>query len=185
MRSFLKIDDATSLHLPRPELALPLFETIDQNRAFLRAWLPWVDGICSAADTKTFMDESMVQNRDGTRLSTFILYGERLVGAIGVVYFNRDHRKCELGYWLREDLQGLGIMSKAAAKFVEYLFKTKGMNRVEAQVLAGNLRSGGLLIGLGFQREGCLKQAVFMYDNYHDTEIYGLVKEDWPKRESF
>jgi hypothetical protein len=92
MRSFLQIDDSISLHLPRPELAQPLFETIDENRAYLRTWLPWVDGTRTVEDTKTFIRESMEHNRNGTRLATFILYGERLVGSISVVQFDRDHR---------------------------------------------------------------------------------------------
>ncbi len=185
MKPFLKIDDTINLHLPRPELAAPVFEAIDENRAYLRKWLPWVDSTRSVEDTKTFMAESMEHNRNGTRLTTFILDGERLAGSIGVVNFNRDHHHCELGYWLREDMTGLGIMSKAGARFVEHLFKSKGMNRIAAKVLAGNQRSGAVLLRLGFQREGCLKQSVFMYRGYHDAEIYGLVKEDWSRSKIF
>lgn len=179
MRPFLKIDELTSLHLPRPELAGPVFGAIDENRAFLRNWLPWVDGTRSVEDTKTFISESMEHNRNGTRLTTFISYDGKMAGALGVINFVREHRKCEVGYWLREDLQGMGVMSKSLTKFVGYLFKSKGINRVEAQVLAGNGRSSAVLLRAGFKKEAMLRQSVFMYNQFFDVAVFGLVKEDW------
>jgi ribosomal-protein-serine acetyltransferase len=183
MRPFLRIDDEISLHLARPELAVPVFRAIDENRAHLRPWLPWVDGTLAVEDTKTFINESMSHNRDGSRLTTFIYYGEALAGSLGVVNFNKTHRKCEIGYWLREDLQGRGILSKSLSSFIEYLFNSKGMNRIEVQILVGNERSKGVPLRLGFKQEGILRQSVRMYDAYHDVELFSLLKEEWALRQ--
>jgi ribosomal-protein-serine acetyltransferase len=183
MRPFLRIDDEISLHLAQPELALPVFRAIDENRAHLRPWLPWVDGTRTVEDTKTFIKESMLHNKDGSRLTTFIYYGEELAGSLGVVNFNKDHRKCEIGYWLREDLQGRGILTKALSVFIEYLFKSKGMNRIEVQVLSGNDRSKGVPLRLGFKQEGALRQSVRMYGSFHDVELFSLLKEEWTHRQ--
>jgi len=64
--------------------------------------------------------------------------GEMLAGSIGVVQFNKDCKKCEIGYWLRKDMQGRGIMSNACAVFTGYLFRAKDMNRIEILTAAGN-----------------------------------------------
>ncbi len=183
MRPYLRIDDEISLHLARPELALPVFQAIDENRAHLRPWLPWVDGTRTIEDTKTFIHESMSHNRDGSRLITFIYFGEIMAGSLGVVHINKDHRKCEIGYWLREDIQGRGILSKALSVFIEYLFKNKGMNRIEVQVLVGNDRSKGVPLRLGFKQDGLLRQSVRLYDIFYDIELFSLLNEEWRLRQ--
>ncbi len=184
MKPFLFVEENVSLHLARHELAAPVFDAINENRAHLRPWLPWVDGTRTFEDTKTFIEESMAHNSNGSRLTTFILYGGQLAGSLGVVSFQKDHRKCEIGYWLREDLQGRGIMTKSLSVFIDFLCKNKAMNRIEMQVIVGNKRSRGVPVRLGFQHEGILRQAVRMYDAFHDVELFSLLKEDWALRKS-
>ncbi|MCB9337913.1 MAG: GNAT family N-acetyltransferase [Lewinellaceae bacterium] len=182
LRPFLRIDEELSLHLARPELAGPVFAVVDAHRAYLREWLPWVDPTKTEEDTNTFIRESMQHNTNGTRLTTFILSGEEVAGSLGVVLFNRDHKKCEVGYWLREDLQGRGIMTKALACFCEHLFTAKSMNRIEILIASGNERSKGVPKRLGFKMEGVLRQALFMYGKYYNVELYSLLKDEWVKK---
>ena len=184
MKPFILVDDSLSLHLARHELAEPIFQAIDENRAYLRQYLPWVDGTQSLEDTKTFIKESMQQNSDGSRLTTFILSNGLLAGSLGVVHFNRDHRRCEIGYWLREDLQGLGIMTRACRSFIDFLFKNKQMNRLEILVLPKNGKSRAVPLRLGFKSDGILRKALRMYDSYHDVEVFSLLREDWAAGET-
>ena len=179
LRPFLKIDGELTLHLARPELAEPVFKVVDAQRTYLRQWLPWVDGTTSVEDTKTFIQESMQHNTSGARLTTFILLGNEVAGSIGVVHFIKDHKKCELGYWLREDLQGQGIMTKTCARFIYYLFNTKDLNRIEILVAAGNQKSSAVPLRLGFKNEGTLRQSLLMYGQYVDVELFALLKKDW------
>ena len=179
MKPFIKIDNELSLHLARPELAEHLFNVVDAQRPYLRQWLPWVDATTSVEDTKTFIRESMQHNTNGTRLTTFIMYGESVAGSIGVVHFNKDHKKCEIGYWLREDLQGKGLMSKACGGFVGHLFRVKDLNRIEILVANGNQKSRAVPLRLGFVSEGILRQSLLMHGQYFDVELFALLKNDW------
>jgi ribosomal-protein-serine acetyltransferase len=183
MRPFLKIDDHIGLHLARPELAGPVFQAIDENREHLRQWLPWVDSTRTMEDTKTFIAESMRQNSDGSRLTTFITMDGMVVGSLGVVHFLKDHRRCELGYWLRQDMQGRGIATRAASCFIEFLFKNKGQNRLEILVIPENQKSRLVAQRLGFQSEGVLRQALLLYGSFRDVEVFSLLKPDWESRE--
>ncbi len=181
MKPFLRIDEQLGLHLARPELAEAVFFAVDENRDFLRQWLPWVDSTLSVEDTQAFVKASMKSNSDGSQLITFILENERLVGAISVVHFNREHSRCEIGYWLRADCQGRGILTRTASAFIDYLFRNKNMNRLEIHVIPGNLKSRAAALRLGFQSDGVLRKALRMYGNYHDVEIFSLLKADWER----
>jgi ribosomal-protein-serine acetyltransferase len=183
LKPFIKIDDELTLHLARPELAEPVFKVVDAQRLYLRQWLPWVDGTTSVEDTQIFIRESMQHNTAGSRLTTFMMVGDEIAGSIGVVHFNKDHKKCEIGYWLREDLQGRGIMTKSCAGFIQHLFKKKDLHRIEILVAGGNRKSRAVPQRLGFTNEGTLRQSLLMYGQYLDVELFALLKNDWEQSE--
>lgn len=179
LRPFLRIDEETALHLARPELSAAIFEAVDAQRAYLREWLPWVDGTKALADTEAFIKESMEANTNGTRLSTFITFGDQLAGSIGVVRFSKDNQSCEIGYWLDERFQGKGIMTNACKALVNHLFKTKALNRIEIHAAANNVKSQAIPLRLGFKKEGVLRQGILLYGTFHDRVLFGLLKEEW------
>jgi ribosomal-protein-serine acetyltransferase len=181
LKPYLRIDDKTTLHLARPELVQPIFNAVDEQRDYLRQWLPWVDGTQTIEDTETFIKESMEHNSKGDQLSTFILYGEKLAGSLSVVRYQKGNKSCEIGYWLHKDLQGHGIMTKAVKGFVNHLFKTKALNRIEIHAATNNTKSQAIPTRLGFQKEGVLRQAILMYDQFYDRVLFGLLREEWQK----
>ncbi|RME06205.1 MAG: GNAT family N-acetyltransferase, partial [Bacteroidetes bacterium] len=118
LKPFIKIDEELGLHLARPELAEAIFKAVDKDRLYLRQWLPWVDGTRSAADSAAFIQHSMKMNASGDQLITFLIWKGQLAGSLGVVKFIKDRKSCEVGYWLRSDLQGKGIMTRACTAFI-------------------------------------------------------------------
>ena len=179
LKPFLRIDGGLTLHLARPELAGAVFSTVDSNRAHLRPWLPWVDPTRSVEDIKKFIRESISHNSKGSRLTTFILYGEKVVGSLGVVRFDKDHRSCEIGYWLSREMERQGIVTKACACLIGHLFRKKDLNRVEIKVASENLRSQKVPLRLGFKKEGTLREALLLYGKYHDLELFSFLKKEW------
>ena len=179
LKPFIKIDNDISLHLARPELAPAIFEAVDSQREYLREWLPWVDSTKKLKDTEAYIKESMRHNTGGAGLTTFITYGEKLAGSIGVVSFNKDHKSCEIGYWLHEQLQGKGVMTKACRAFIDHLFKTKSLNRIEIKVATGNLKSRAIPVRLGFTKEGVLREGLLLYGAFHDLVLYSLLRKEW------
>jgi len=184
LKPFIKIDEELGLHLARPELAEAIFKAVDKDRLYLRQWLPWVDGTRSAADSSAFIQHSMKMNARGDQLITFLIWKGQLAGSLGVVKFIKDRKSCEVGYWLRSDLQGKGIMTRACTAFINYLFRQKNLNRIEILVASGNAKSKAVCKRLGFSHEGTLRQALWLYDNYHDLELYAMLKDDWMDRDA-
>ena len=179
LRPFIKIDEELSLHLARPELTPAIFAAVDSQRKYLREWLPWVDQTKKVEDTEAYVKEGMRQNTNGSRLVTFIVYDEILAGSISVVSFNKDNKSCEVGYWLHEELQGRGIMTRACKAFIGHLFKTKSLNRIEIKVAARNLKSQAIPTRLGFVREGVLREGLLIYEKYHDLVLFSLLRKEW------
>jgi ribosomal-protein-serine acetyltransferase len=54
----LKLDDGLELRLLEERHAEAVFAVVDQNRQYLRQWLPWLDVSVSADDTRSFIKKS-------------------------------------------------------------------------------------------------------------------------------
>ena len=52
------------------------------------------------------------------------------------------------------------------------------LNRVEADIIAGNEASMRVLEKLGFQEEGILRQRIYKDGQYHDVHLFALLKKD-------
>lgn len=83
--------------------------------------------------------------------------------------------------WLRFALgeaRGKGYARDALTTLLAALF-AHGLHRVDAEVYAFNHASLKLLSSLGFQQEGCKRQAHFTGDGYCDVVVLGLLQVDW------
>lgn len=181
LRPFIRVNADLSLHLARPELIDHIFAAVNNDRDYLRQWLPWVDATNTIDDTTLFINQSMQKNSSGEQLITFLVWKGQLAGSLGVVKFVQERKSCEIGYWLSSNLQGNGIMKKACKCLVGYLFKSKDLNRIEIYVASENLKSQQVCHRLGFKHEGTLRQALWLYDRFHDLELYALLKAEQPK----
>lgn len=108
----------------------------------------------------------------------------RAVGGIGLK-INTDvlRRTVELGYWIERGSWGRGIISSILPEFLRWTFG-KGLpgmevNRVEAQVYAGNAGSMKVLSRQGFREEGVLRNKVWKEGGVMDLHIWGLLKEEF------
>ncbi|MFQ5943667.1 MAG: GNAT family N-acetyltransferase [Anaerolineales bacterium] len=157
-----------------------LFPLTDASRQYLREWLPWVDSTRTVDDTRAFVDSALEQQANNDGFHCTIWYEEKLVGMIGLGHIDWANRKTEIGYWLGEEFQGNGIMTKSCQSLVSYLFDEIELNRVTIRVAVGNKRSRAIPERLGFVEEGTIRDAEWLYDHYVDSVIYGLLQRDIP-----
>lgn len=69
---------------------------------------------------------------------------------------------------------------EAVGALVQFLFEKVNVNRVQAEVMPANERSGKVLLKNGFIKEGLLRQAtLWSGKGLVDLEIYGVLKEDY------
>jgi ribosomal-protein-serine acetyltransferase len=157
-----------------------LFALTEANRAYLRKWLPWVDGTRTVEDSLRFIRESLRQLHHNNGFQTGIWQNGKLAGVVGYNYINHERQQTELGYWLGEAYQGNGLMTDACRVLIDYAFETLKLKRVEIRCAFGNTKSCAIPKRLGFAYEGVIGQLEWLYDRYIDVHVYRMLVENWP-----
>ncbi|KOX91407.1 GCN5 family acetyltransferase [Haloarcula rubripromontorii] len=91
----------------------------------------------------------------------------------------RRARSAELAYWVHPDHHSQGYGSDAALQMVRYAFEDRNMRRIHARAGSFNEASAALLESLGFEHEGTRREAAWYRGEYHDMELYGLLRDEW------
>ena len=172
-----KIDEDTELRLLEHRHAEQLFQLTDQSRESLREWLPWIDFTRTVADSKNFIGSILLQFSRNDGFQAGIWYRGELAGVIGLHGINWSNKSTSIGYWLGTEFEGKGLMTKACQAVVDYCFTELGLNRIEIRVATENIKSAAIPQRLGFQQEGRLQQAEWLYDKFVDHFVFGLIKE--------
>ena len=175
----IQIDENLSLGLVEKRHAQALFNLTDASRAYLREWLPWVDFTKTVTDSEKFIEMTLNQFASNNGFQLAICYKGSITGMIGLHGINWANRSTSIGYWLGEDFQGNGLMVKSCEAVVKYCFKELQLNRVEIRVATENVKSQAIPEKLGFTKEGCVREAEWLYDRFVDHYVYGMVKRDF------
>ena len=106
------------------------------------------------------------------------LKGEtNLIGTIGFNNFTKKHR-ANIGYDLQSSFWNRGYMTEALSTVIDFGFNELDINRIEAEVMQGNVISEKLLEKLNFKREGVLRQWMLWNEQYYDMIMYSLLRTD-------
>ncbi len=173
------IDDTLRLKVLGQSDAPGLFALIDANRSFLRQWLPWIDANASMNESISFIQSAELQQKENLSFQCGIYHHNALAGVVGFHRIDWINRIAEIGYWLGDEYQGKGIMTKSCRTLVNYAFLNFGLNRVQIRCASKNYRSQAVIQRLGFFEEGLLRQAEFLYDHYVDLIVYGMTADRW------
>ncbi|MEC0369007.1 GNAT family N-acetyltransferase [Paenibacillus chibensis] len=99
-------------------------------------------------------------------------------GLIGTAGFNAwapKHRRAEIGYEIHPEHWRKGYASEAAASILKYGFDHMNLARIGAVVFTGNQASQEMLIKLGFEQEGTLRNYMVQSGVSHDTSVYSRL----------
>ncbi len=155
--------------------AKAIFETINNQRTYLRKWLPFVDYTREIEDSIQFI-KAVKDNEE----AVFVLnYQNSFVGLIGFRATDMSNKKTEIGYWLSEPFQKKGIVTNAVKALIEYAFNELDMNRIEINCAVGNETSKHIPQKLGFILEGLEREGELLSDGlFVNLERYSLLKND-------
>ena len=155
----------------------PIFNTIDSQRDYLGEWLPFVELTKDISFTNQFIENYVNSNKNN--LTFAIIYQKQFAGLIGLKDTDPDNQKTEIGYWLSEKRQGLGIVTCSCKTLIDYVFSTLNINRIQIKAATENFKSRKIPEKLGFAFEGIERDGELHTRGFIDLAIYGLLKKEW------
>jgi len=128
---------------------------VGDNLEHLRPWMPWAGK--ESADTRFQRRRLAEADLQWTRGADFG-YGlferagadDRLVGAFGLTA-RRGPKTLEIGYWLRADVTGRGLATRAVAALTDVAIAMPGIERVLVYCDEANTASAAIPKRLGFR----------------------------------
>jgi ribosomal-protein-serine acetyltransferase len=156
-----------------------LRELIVANESHLAAWLPWAHERTSKKGVEDFIHNSRFSTLGSGNGFYGIWENGVLVGEIARISTSKRNRFCSMSYWLAASAQGRGIVIRSAKCLLAHNFRNLDMNRVEIRVATGNDKSIAVVEKLGFLREGLLRQAELIQDDFMDHEVFSMLRDEW------
>jgi ribosomal-protein-serine acetyltransferase len=132
----LVADDEVNLQLVLPNNGSETYDLVDANRDFLKQHLKWVGDYTpkKASDENGVLAPANLF--EGSMAPYRIMYHGTYVGEVDLHARKRD--RAYIGYWMAEDVQGKGIMTRAASRLRDFGFKDWGLNTLFLQISAKN-----------------------------------------------
>ncbi|MGD6831286.1 GNAT family N-acetyltransferase [Sutcliffiella halmapala] len=174
-----KVDKEISIELLQLQHTEELFTLIDTNREHLSKWLLWVDKRQSPDDLEPVIPIWLQKYADNNGFDAGIRFNGKLVGMIGLHYIDWKNKSTSIGYFLAEDAQGHGIITKSISALLDYLFDSLKIHRVEIQCAVGNAKSIAVPERLGFLKEGIKRDGQWLYNHYEDLVTYSMLNREW------
>lgn len=173
-----KVNDKIALKLPAVTDADALLELIDTNRKKLGEWLPWAKSMLAPSDEQKFLQYGIEKMANGDFWFAIILVDNEPAGMIDLHEFSHDNQRAQIGYWLADRFQGLGIMTLSLNRSEQIAFNELGLNRLELLADINNQKSRAVAERRGFHQEGILKEYALYNGKFHDMVLYSKLKSE-------
>jgi [ribosomal protein S5]-alanine N-acetyltransferase len=136
--------------------------------------------LTTLAEAQTALDrlQRRYHARDAIRWAIELVEHGEMIGTIGLLRFDFEHRRAEVGYEIARRSWGRGLAAEAAAAVIRYGFSVLGLHRIEAGVLPGNDASVRVLQKLGFLEEGPRRDYLHSQGRFHTFRWFSLLEAD-------
>jgi RimJ/RimL family protein N-acetyltransferase len=183
LRDFPARLDTARLTLRAPEAGdgAATYEAVLASRAELQDWMPWA---CEPLTVDT--QEAVMRRAHADFMARIdlmfllLLQGTTTVaGAASLQSIDWHVPKFEIGYWLRTEYTGQGLMTEAVNGIAGFAFDTLGAHRVEIRCNARNARSAAVALRCGFDLEGILRHNARHHrtGELENTMVFARIQE--------
>jgi ribosomal-protein-alanine N-acetyltransferase len=155
---------------------LPLIGTREVAATTLRIPHPYTE-----KDARAFF-AMMAEDTARIWLAVTLRTDDRQIGGVGLT-IDAQHQHAELGYWLGVQHWGKGYATEAAREMLRYGFENLRLHRIFASHFKHNPNSGRILVKLGMRHEGCQREHISKWDQFIDSELYGILRPEWDVHE--
>lgn len=135
--------------------------TIDDSRAFISA-------VIKRYERNDVAEWGVVHKSDG-----------KFIGTCGFINWDTTHNRAEIAYALSRVYWKHGYMPEAVGAVIAFGFLQMELNRIEAKCVSENTGSAHVMEKNGMHKEGTLRQYMYAKGNYHDLDLYAILRSDW------
>lgn len=155
-----------------------LFELYSDENVVKYMPLKVFDSMADALDEVNWYDK-IFKEQIGLRWVIEDAKSQKVIGTCGYLNYEKQHNRIEIGYDLRPDYWGKGMMQEALSEIIHFAFTSMGINKIEAKIEPENTSSIRLVEKLNFSKEGVLRQHEFEKGKYVDLIIFSLLKSEY------
>lgn len=123
----------------------------------------------------------LFQNRfndnTGIRWGISLKDKKNIIGTLGYNNLCKNHR-ASIGYDLEKTHWNQGYITEALNAIINYGFTELEINRIEAEVMQGNINSEKVLEKLNFTKEGVLREWMLWNGTHYDMSMFSLLKSE-------
>ena len=174
------VGERVYLRAPRRTDAVPFMAAARASRRLHASWV-------TAPDTREAFDRYIARfggRRTPTRVHAGYLALRRdddsLVGVFNFSEIVRGaFQNAYLGYYGFRANAGKGLMKDGLGLALDAAFGPLGLHRVEVNIQPGNVRSIGLVTGMGFAQEGFSRGYLRIAGRWRDHLRFAMLAEDW------
>lgn len=170
----LRIDDAAAMHIAMSDVELMTWwssaphKNVNETRDYITInatadqYMTWAITMNEVQADEAQVDEAQVDE------------------ALGWVVFvhHRDSVK-EIGYILRRSHHGMGIAREAVRLVIEHGLDDLGLRKIIADTDPDNQSSNNLLMDMGFQKEGYLREEWHTHLGVRDSILWGMLTGEY------
>lgn len=156
-----------------------IWDATEASLTELARWMIWAVG-ARPEDSAYYASEAERANNSGDAHHFVILFEGKVAGGISLIRGEPRLGYLEVGYWLRTDLSGRGLMTEALTAVCAYGFDEVGLHRLELRAGVQNSASRKVAEKAGFRECGRVRESVFMDGRYVDAIVYDLLEADLP-----
>lgn len=161
----------------------PLLHRWFNDPVVMRGW-GWSAPVRSLQDVSSQVETWLAREALLSRPEALIaeLLGGDPVGLVVLRVDRPEARSVELSLLVDATHWGQGLGTDVLESVLAACFDGWGVHRVGVRVEEDNARALALYRRLGFQDEGCLRQAAFRDGRHADILLFGLLATEWAAR---
>lgn len=153
-----------------------MFKAIAQQRDELNEFLPWPDKIKTVQDQVNYirMTNESWKQKALFDYGIYLLSNQKFIGNIGAHSIEWRHSRCELGYWIIQDMAGKGLVTEAVQVLEAECFRL-GFHRIEIRCSSRNEKSAYVALRNKYVLEGYLKDEMLENGQFRNTFIFAKL----------
>jgi RimJ/RimL family protein N-acetyltransferase len=169
------------LHLRpwREHDAAALHAALHESQESIGRWLQWCHPAYGLKDAMDWIAHCRDTWRQGDQYAFAVFDPDnQLLGSVDIKLHDRRIPCGNIGYWMRQSRQKLGLCPRAVALLAGFGFDALNLQRLEILAATENRPSRRVAEKLGAQFEGIARQRLRVHDRPSDAAVYALIPSD-------